>query len=365
QLIDDYRLRCFDWALELGPPINGLKPQILSIHSFGSEEKDFSQNLGSLSAQYPDVPLIKVAVITQNFEDLEFGHSWFSQDPSRRVFLPMSESGRWNWYRLLMKSASPLQFFRENEGSANDQPTLFDWLRVGDEMRPFAAVLGHPVKHSRTPGEHFEVFKANGLNTFAIDIAPEEFSERTMRFLKSLGLRFAAVTAPLKNLAVGHCTQLTPEARTLGSVNTLAIKGDDCVGHNTDLPGFRESVQKSAVDLSAPIVLWGGVGTLPVVKSVLPQAIAFSARSGKPRDESEFLGKPKTLVWAVGQGLMSESQFPHPSWKPDLVLDLNYAEDSPGREYAIRVGAKYVSGLGMFQKQAEEQQKFWRPYVGK
>lgn len=366
KLVEDYGLNCVDWALELGAPVRDLKPQILSVHTLKGQETDLAAALDSLVREYPEVPILKVALMTQNFDELKVGHCWSQKSPLRRVFLPISESGRWNWYRLLMKTSAPLNFLREGGGSAPDQPTLFDWMRVGAGTQPFAAVMGHPVKHSRTPGQHFEFFRSQGLNTYAIDILPEEFTERTLTFLKSLGLKFAAVTAPLKNLVVAHCSKLSPDAEDLGSVNTLAFVGDQCVGHNTDLAGFRESVLKSGVHASEPAGLWGGLGTLPVMKKVLPRAVAFSARSGKPRDPSEIAFEPpKVIVWAIGRAQMGDSKYPVANWKPELVLDLNYADDSPGREYAMRVGAKYVSGLEMFQKQAEEQQEFWRPYVCK
>jgi shikimate 5-dehydrogenase len=50
---------------------------------------------------------------------------------------------------------------------------------------------------------------------------------------------------------------------------------------------------------------------------------------------------------------------PPKQWKPSILVDLNYTEDSPGREYALQVGAEYVSGLRMFQVQAEKQREFW------
>ena len=56
---------------------------------------------------------------------------------------------------------------------------------------------------------------------------------------------------------------------------------------------------------------------------------------------------------------MSSCVFPPAPWKPQLVLDLNYTEDSPGREYALLVGADYISGKLMFEYQAKKQQKFF------
>jgi hypothetical protein len=40
-------------------------------------------------------------------------------------------------------------------------------------------------------------------------------------------------------------------------------------------------------------------------------------------------------------------------------VDLNYRDDSAGKEYALHVKAKYISGLDMFLVQAAGQRKFW------
>ncbi|MNT55881.1 hypothetical protein D3C72_1931500 [compost metagenome] len=45
-----------------------------------------------------------------------------------------------------------------------------------------------------------------------------------------------------------------------------------------------------------------------------------------------------------------------------MVLDLNYKEDSMGREYAQICGANYTSGVVMFLAQAREQRIFWSQF---
>ncbi len=66
---------------------------------------------------------------------------------------------------------------------------------------------------------------------------------------------------------------------------------------------------------------------------------------------------PKVVVWAVGR--KRHKNFPPDSWRPDTVVDLNYSDDSPGKEYAVKIGAKYVSGEIMFKAQAQQQREFW------
>lgn len=113
------------------------------------------------------------------------------------------------------------------------------------------------------------------------------------------------------------------------------------------------------------MAIWGGGGTLESLTKVFPTAVQFSARTGKATNLS-FLGckqnlqKFDVLVWAVGRDRMTEgAQFPPAELNFDCVFDLNYADNSPGKELALERKSIYISGSHMFYFQAELQQKFW------
>ncbi|MCB0412641.1 MAG: hypothetical protein KDD22_08955, partial [Bdellovibrionales bacterium] len=72
---------------------------------------------------------------------------------------------------------------------------------------------------------------------------------------------------------------------------------------------------------------------------------------------------PYDLIWAVPRNRMKNCVWPPESWDVKRVFDLNYAEDSPGKEYALDQGAEYFDGSEMFQIQASEQRKFWQPLL--
>lgn len=303
---------------------------------------------------------LKMSPMIESYEDLKAGHLWWSQDPAHRHFLPRSNEGRWAWYRLWMKGRSAINFWREGTGSSDDQPTLSSWLATPWGVETFAAVLGSPVHHSWTPAEHRAFFAAKGMPVWAIDIREGEW-DKALPFLFDLGLRFAAVTSPLKGRAF-RTARPTSLARELSSVNTLAW--DEAhrhwIGHNTDLMGLEEAVRGLPTE---HVAIWGGGGTLPVLGRVLPKASAFSATGGHLRQGSAPLAAPPTVVvWAAPRG--PDLMWPPDNWKPELILDLNYKEDSPGREYALRVKARYVSGEAMFRAQAAGQREFWKDFLG-
>lgn len=345
-----------EWPLPAGP-----RPPILSLHErIGAETVQSAGGKLEKLARGPGT-ILKLAVEVRDFDELAQGHAWAMEDPSRRAFLPRSTEGRWRWYRLFVKGRFPLAFIRDGEGSAPDQPTLLDWLRTPASASSFAAVLGDPVQHSFTPAEHDAFFRTKGMPVLAVSVSEQEWKEGALDMLRKLGLRAAAVTSPLKTLAWRSSKEPTADAQRLESVNTLFwSEARSCwTGTNTDLAGLQELSSEAM----GSIAVWGGGGTLPVLREVFPKAVFFSARTGTPREGSSPSFLPKTVVWGVGRSRMGEGPdsegWPDAAWRPEVVIDLNYTEDSPGREYAVKVGARYVSGLAMFRRQAREQRNFW------
>ncbi|MBX3040593.1 MAG: hypothetical protein KF789_07805 [Bdellovibrionaceae bacterium] len=344
-----------DWALDVFYPEKDFVREhasrlILSSHgTLNDALLDFR-----IYAQLP--VYLKLCPAVESFEELKTGHAWWNADPAKRSFLPRSAQGRWGWYRLWMKDRMKVNYWREGVGTSLDQPTLSAWIATPSRPDCFAAVLGNPVHHSWTPAEHRRFFAEINAPVWAIEVREEEWAQ-AFPFLTDLGMRFAAVTSPLKGLAA-RSSKPSETALSLSSVNTLSFDGSSGFwrGENTDLHGLEKAVQSLP---QGPVALWGGGGTLGVLGRVLPEASAFSATGGHLRQGSKPLaGSPRVVVWAAPRG--SELKMPPDDWKPEVVLDLNYKEDSPGREYALRCKARYQSGEIMFRAQAEAQREFWK-----
>lgn len=342
-----------DWAWELGSPEEILlhipkEKIVLSLHDVASFE-DWSK----YSEQ---VAQMKYAPEVSTYSDLWRWHCWQKSAPSKRSFLPRSSNGRWYWYRLLQKGQQKINFWREGSGSAGDQPSLWQWLMMPESGSSFAAVLGDPVHHSYTPLEHSDYFHKKNVPVFTIEIHREEWDE-ALPILRNLGLSYAAVTSPHKEKAALLC-----QHSTLKAVNTLYWQAQTQTWHgtSTDDEGFLALIE--GVGMIAPlqrdIYVWGGGGTLEMIQRALPHATYFSSRTGQCRDIlNTDIKNPKILIWAAPR--TSETQFPPTDWKPTMVFDLNYKEDSMGREYAQKCGANYESGLTMFVSQAQGQRHFW------
>lgn len=358
----------FDWPLEFGPcPF--ADPRYISLHE-RFESQTIVEALARFPKNLPEGTQLKAALPVIDFEDLRAGHSWWNDDKETRVFLPLSKDGRWSWYRQMQATRYSLNFFREGEGSGADQPTLLQWIQRRFVERKqdsglFAAILGDPVAHSRTPLEQRDFFEEQKASIYAIRLTEDDWQHGALSFLKELGLRWAAVTSPHKERAYQTCSVHDVVSESLKAVNTLAWLESDQVwrGTNTDLEGLREAVSELGPrEALGSVAVWGGGGTLNVIRSVAPEARCYSLRTMEDRDRpgvTADTASPDTLIWAVGRS-HEEVNEPPDTWRPRLVIDLNYADDSPGRAFAIQCGARYVSGLSMFRHQAEGQRRFWR-----
>ncbi len=326
------------------------------IHS--SHQDDIESGISELDKAF-NVHL-KLSPLVTTWKDIFVGHQWQQKDPEHRSFLPRSTEGRWKWYRLYQKGRQDLNFWYESESSAADQPSLLEWLMQPEKVLSFAAVLGSPVQQSLSPMMHFDFFNDRKSCFFAIDIKEDEWLD-AFPILQSLGLVAAAVTSPLKKRAYLGSYLLTDLANELKAVNTLVWNKNkkNWQAENTDFLGFVKFLKNE--NLSNSVVIWGGEGVLSMLQKALPQASAYSVRTGKPKEKNHEINSPSVLIWAAPfhNGIL----FPPNNWQPKTIVDLNYAETSLGRKYAMETQGRYISGLEFFRLQALEQQKFWLQFL--
>ena len=136
---------------------------------------------------------------------------------------------------------------------------------TGPDGPRHAAVLGHPVDHSRSPDLHLAAYRALGLHDWTyerIDCTAQALPGIVAGFDESwIGL---SVTMPAKVAACEFADTVTDRARRVGSANTLVRTGRgtwhaDC----TDIDGVTGAlVTLGAADLrDSTAVLVGAGGT--------------------------------------------------------------------------------------------------------
>jgi shikimate kinase len=305
--------------------------KIISIHGEFQKHLDFVK-------KYRGSHHLKWAPTIRSLSQLIEAHS-LCQSQSLS-FLPISEDGRWKFYRLLRSSQNLLNFRRSRTATYQDQPTLWDLISYS-HSKPNArwlGVLGQNTIYSWSPYFHQSYACARGENFFSLSLSAEP-SAAELDFLLKLGLYALAVTSPFKAWAAKLCNS------NESFLNTLVWRDGKWHGANTD----RLALEKMA--FVAPVLIWGAGAMGKLLKSQIRDAELISARTKKPSVST----KPHTLVWAAKpQGPMPPIEF-----CPQVVIDLNYFESSLARDYAARCGATYLGGEKFFVIQALAQQKFW------
>ncbi len=147
-----------------------------------------------------------------------------------------------------------------------------------------AAVLGHPISHSKSPALHHAAYSrlGIGISYTAIDVT-EQLLPSLMRQLRNQpGWRGLSVTMPLKTAMVGEVDEVRGVARTLGVVNTVSFEehadGSRAIGFNTDVTGIVNAVRHAGARTPAAPVILGGGGTAAAAVAALSELGAGSVR---------------------------------------------------------------------------------------
>jgi len=259
------------------------------------------------------------------------------------------------------------------------------WSPAGSTR--LAAVIGHPVHHSRSPRLADAAFRAAGLDwtMVAFDVA-EGAAAEAVAAVRVLGIGGLMVTMPHKAAVIGALDSLTPAAQALGAVNSISWVGDELVGHNTDGEGLVASLHHDSEVIVAGrrcAVLGAGGAARSVVHALAqagasevvvinrtPERAEVAARLAGPAGRvgsNVDLPRADIVINAtsvgMGAGIGDTGPLPCPEdsfRRGQVVVDLVYQPvTTPLLEVAAANGAHAVDGLGMLVHQAAISLRRW------
>jgi shikimate dehydrogenase len=247
-----------------------------------------------------------------------------------------------------------------------------------------AAVIGDPVRHSRSPAIHNAAFRACGLDwVYAAFEVPAGAGAAAVEAMRTLKLGGLSVTMPHKAAAAAAVDRLTGDAAALGVVNCVAWDGDHLVGDSTDGPGLvralaaepgwepagRRCAVVGAGGAARAVVLAlarAGAAEVVVVNRTPErgeEAAALAGPVGRTGTAAE-LADAELVVQATPVGMGADAgsvpfdpALLHPG---QVVVDLVYEPLDTALLRAARArGAVAVDGLGMLVHQAALQFERW------
>ena len=260
-------------------------------------------------------------------------------------------------------------------------------VRVGGGTH-VVGIIGWPVSHSLSPAIHNAAFAAASLDWtyIPLPVRPEGLRSALIG-LVPLGFAGANVTMPHKTEAAELIQRLSEDASLLRAVNTIAVRGGELEGHNTDVAGFDRFLRRDAGfdPAGRAALLYGAGGAARACALALARA-GLARLTVAARDEAraaplvkmvEALGVPVALV-RLGEtsdlvtdlvvnatpigGPDAEQVLPSlPHLGPDvLVIDLLYDPPSTDLQRRAReAGATAFGGLGHLLEQAALSFELW------
>lgn len=239
-------------------------------------------------------------------------------------------------------------------------------------------LFGYPVKHTISPAMHNAAFRKLGLDLFYMPFSVHPRCLKTaLKSLPALGFVGVNITVPHKQKVISFLDKITKEAKAIGAVNAILVKGSKLIGYNTDGPGFIKSLGKYSLKNKTMFLLGaGGAARAVAVASALSgiNRIYIADKLGnRAKELAEKISKNKAKAVAIGKsmrkalgkadiivnatpvGLKKDDPISIPaSWIPrkKLVYDLIYnPRETKLLKAAKDRGCKTMNGLEMLLHQ--------------
>jgi shikimate dehydrogenase len=250
-----------------------------------------------------------------------------------------------------------------------------------------AAVIGHPVAHSRSPAlfARFAAVTGVALAYEAVDVLPEELEATLVRWRDTPDFVGCNVTLPHKERALALADRVEPAARACGAANVLtrvagaAHDAAVLVADNTDVAGAEAALAQHGVALGgARVAILGAGGAARAVAEAARRSgaamITVAARNvARAADVAADFGAlacglqdvpvADVYVNATPLGMQGQAQtslLPANAPRGAAAFDLVYVpEETPFLIDARKRGLRAVPGTAMFLAQAAATFEKW------
>ena len=250
------------------------------------------------------------------------------------------------------------------------------------------AVMGNPIKHSKSPLIHkaFAEQTDQNLSYVSILVDLDEFPQAVKKFQREDG-KGLNVTVPFKQEAYAFADELSERAELAKAVNTLIFRKDGTVkGDNTDGVGLVRDILNNhdGVIASKRILVVGAGGAVRGVLGPLlaehPRELVIANRTVEkafqlaedfaPYGTTEAVafnrlkGEFDWIINGTAASLQGEvPPLPEAIIGPNTcVYDMMYSKEvTPFNQWSLERGAKAAyDGIGMLVEQAAESCRLWR-----
>ena len=250
------------------------------------------------------------------------------------------------------------------------------------------AVVGQPVKHSKSPLIHSLFAKQCGIDLVyeAMEVTEDNFDTFIESFFAETGAGLN-ITVPYKEKAFALASSCSPRANLAKAVNTLFLDDENLIcGENTDGPGLITDIKSNhgfALENSRILILGAGGAVRGVLAALISEQLTSITIANRTLSRAETLRtefEPFTEINVETYESIGSSQFDLiingtslgltgdvPPIEADLMsdncccYDMMYGDsDTAFVRWAKQHGATLaLDGLGMLVEQAAESFSLW------
>ena len=169
-------------------------------------------------------------------------------------------------------------------------------------------VIGSPIEHSLSPELHNYWIRNNNIN--AIYEKQKLNKDQLGQFIsqvKDNKINGINVTVPFKKTVIPYLDELSPDAQSTQSVNTIYKKNNKVIGHNTDIFGFKASIEKAKYNLNnKEVLILGAGGVVPsIIFSLIEMKVSKIKISNRTKEKAENLKNSFKNVEVIKWGEVS------------------------------------------------------------
>ena len=265
-----------------------------------------------------------------------------------------------------------------------------------DGKTKIIGIIGRSIENSLSPLIHNQIILKYSVNFYYLPFQTTETNlGKAIQGIKALNIRGVNITFPYKEKVIKFLDEVEESARRIGAVNTIVNNKGILTGYNTDVIGFKKSLQedgKFAIKGEKAVILGAGGVARAVVYALLEEGIEGICIFNRTPEKAEKIKKDLSpffpgsniniflleeerlkdkieeahlLVNATSLGMppkidntpLPDEKLFHPNL---LVYDLIYY---PAKTLFLRqaekAGAKIINGLPMLVYQGIESFYLW------
>ena len=244
-------------------------------------------------------------------------------------------------------------------------------------------VIGNPINHTMSPKLHNYWFKKNKIEAiYDKRKINQDNLQSVISEVKEKKIAGINVTVPFKKAIIPFLDQLSNEAQLTQSVNTIILKNNNLVGHNTDIMGFAKAIKNLNFNIEGKKIFILGAGGVvsSIIFALIKMKVSEINISNRTRQKAEDLKSHFKIVNIIDWGNLPNFDVIINATSLGLnneVINLNFSEIgdnklfydviyNPSETSFLKEGKKLgnlsVNGKLMFIHQALEAFKLWHGF---